>query len=110
MYFYLNGEQWLAFRNDGKYCATDYAKASSEKLSKNRALGEEKFWNPFEEEQFIKRKRYFIIKLLQGALCGLAYMHDNERLHQSIGPASVILKYGTIWISLLILEHLSLLF
>ncbi|XP_071707281.1 uncharacterized protein [Rutidosis leptorrhynchoides] len=86
------GEQWLAFRNDGKYCATDYAKASSEKLSKNRALGEQKLWNPFEEEQYIKRKRYYIIKLLQGALCGLAYMHDNERLHQSIGPASVVLN------------------
>lgn len=24
---------------------------------------------------------------------GLAYMHNHERLHQSLGPASVILKY-----------------
>ncbi|GJX33874.1 protein kinase superfamily protein [Tanacetum coccineum] len=86
------GEQWLAFRNDGKYSAADYAKASSEKLSKNRAPGEEKFWNPFEEKQYIKQKRIFIIKLLQGALCGLAYMHDKERLHQSLGPASVALN------------------
>jgi len=91
----LINEQWLAFRNDGKYCAADYAKSSSERLSKNRALGEQKFWNPFEEEQYIKRKRFFIIKLLQGALRGLAYMHDNERLHQSLGPASVVLKYVT---------------
>lgn len=82
------GEQWLAFRNDGKYCAADYAKSSCERLSKNR----DKFWNPFEEEQYIKRKRSFIIKLLQGALRGLAYMHDNERLHQSLGPASVVLN------------------
>ncbi|PWA48441.1 protein kinase superfamily protein [Artemisia annua] len=86
------GEQWLAFRNDGKYSAADYAKASSEKLSKNRAPGEQKFWNPFEESQYIKQKRIFIIKLLQGALCGLAYMHDKERLHQSLGPASVVLN------------------
>lgn len=86
------GEQWLAFRNDGKYSAADYAKVSSEKLSKNRAPGQQKYWNPFEEEQYIKRKRSFIIKLLQGALCGLAYMHDHERLHQSIGPASVVLN------------------
>ncbi|KAJ9540399.1 hypothetical protein OSB04_026905 [Centaurea solstitialis] len=84
--------QWLAFRNDGKYCAADYAKSSCERLSKNRALGEQKFWNPFEEQQYIKRKRSFIIKLLQGALRGLAYMHDNERLHQSLGPASVVLN------------------
>lgn len=86
------GEQWLAFRNDGKYCAADYAKVSCEKLSKNLALGEQKFWNPFEQEQYIKRKRSFIINLLQGTLRGLAYMHDNERLHQSIGPASVVLN------------------
>ncbi|KAL7613174.1 hypothetical protein Lser_V15G07914 [Lactuca serriola] len=86
------GEQWLAFRNDGKYCAADYAKASCEKVSKNLALGEQKFWNPFEQEQYIKRKRSFIINLLQGAFRGLAFMHDNEMLHQSVGPASVVLN------------------
>ncbi|KAI3793830.1 hypothetical protein L1987_36453 [Smallanthus sonchifolius] len=86
------GEQWLAFRNDGKYSAADYAKVSSEKLSRNRAPGEQRFWNPFEEETDIKRKRSFIIKLLQGVLSGLAYMHDNERLHQSLGPSSVVLN------------------
>lgn len=95
----LNKKQWLAFRNDGKYSAADYAKASSEKLSKNRALGEQKFWNPFEQETNIKRKRSFIIKLLHGVLCGLAYMHDNERLHQSLGPSSVVLKYDVIFVS-----------
>uniref|UniRef100_A0A251VMH4 Protein kinase domain-containing protein n=1 Tax=Helianthus annuus TaxID=4232 RepID=A0A251VMH4_HELAN len=70
---------WLASLNDGKYSSADYAKASSEKLSKNRAPGEQKSWNPFEEESNMKRKRFFIIKLLQGVLSGLAYMHDNER-------------------------------
>lgn len=94
----LNTKQWLAFRNDGKYSAADYAKASCEKVSKNRDPKEPKFWNPFEEEQFIKRKRYYIVKLLHGALCGLAYMHANERLHQSLGPASVVLKYVTIFV------------
>ncbi|XP_059624936.1 uncharacterized protein LOC132268174 isoform X2 [Cornus florida] len=86
------GEQWLAFRNDGKYSAADYAKVASEKISKERALGEQKFWNPFEQELAIKRRRYFIIKLLQGAIRGLSYMHDHDRLHQSLGPASVVLN------------------
>ncbi|XP_052179287.1 uncharacterized protein LOC127792732 isoform X1 [Diospyros lotus] len=86
------GEQWLALRNDGKYSAADYAKVTSEKMSKDRALGEKKFWNPFEQEQSIKRRRYFVIKLLHGALCGLAFMHDHDRLHQSLGPASVVLN------------------
>ncbi|KAA8540149.1 hypothetical protein F0562_026841 [Nyssa sinensis] len=86
------GEQWLAFRNDGKYSAADYAKVTSEKMFKKGPLGEQKFWNPFEEELTIKRRRYFVIKLLQGAICGLAYMHDHDRLHQSLGPASVVLN------------------
>ncbi|KAI3457860.1 hypothetical protein Pfo_014523 [Paulownia fortunei] len=86
------GEQWLAFRNDGKYAAADYAKVASEKLSKDRDLGGQKLWNPFEKDETIKRRRYFITKLLQGAISGLAYMHDHDRLHQSLGPASVVLN------------------
>lgn len=86
--------QWLAFRNGGKYSAADYAKVMSERMSKDSALGEKKLWNPFEREETIKRRRYFVIKLLHGALCGLAYMHDRERLHQSLGPSSVVLKYA----------------
>lgn len=86
------GEQWLAFRNNGQYSAADYAKAKSEAISKDRALGEPKFWNPFEWEQKIKRRRIFVVKLLCGAINGLAYMHKQERLHQSLGPASVVLN------------------
>ncbi|KAL7003818.1 hypothetical protein U1Q18_004962 [Sarracenia purpurea var. burkii] len=86
------GEQWLAFRNYGKYSAADYAKVTSEKMSRDRGLGEKKYWNPFEQERTIKCRRYFVLKLLHGALCGLAYMHDRERLHQSLGPASVVLN------------------
>ncbi|KAH9728131.1 protein kinase domain-containing protein [Citrus sinensis] len=86
------GEQWLAFRSDGKYSAADYAKLTSEKISKNHSAGESS-WNRFEKEQILKRRRYFVIKLFQGAMSGLAYMHDHDRLHQSLGPSSVILKY-----------------
>ncbi|XP_035540352.1 uncharacterized protein LOC109010829 [Juglans regia] len=86
------GEQWLAFRNDGKYSAADYAKVTSEKVSKNRALGEQISWNQFEQEQKIKRRGYFVINLLRGALRGLAFMHDHDRLHQSLGPSSILLN------------------
>ncbi|XP_061993168.1 uncharacterized protein LOC133711023 [Rosa rugosa] len=85
------GEQWLALRNDGKYSAADYAKVMSERVTKSRAGGGQ-VWNKFEQEQTIKRRRYFVTKLLQGTMRGLAYMHDRERLHQSLGPASVILN------------------
>ncbi|XVE62284.1 hypothetical protein DITRI_Ditri06bG0105700 [Diplodiscus trichospermus] len=85
------GEQWLAFRDDGKYSAADYAKVTSEKILRARSL-EEKSWNPFVQEQVFKRRTYFVIRLFQGAMSGLAYMHNHERLHQSIGPASVVLN------------------
>ncbi|XP_056160152.1 uncharacterized protein LOC115683169 isoform X2 [Syzygium oleosum] len=86
------GEQWLAFRNDGIYSAADYAKVSSEKLSKSRSLGVGMSWNYFEQEEIVRRKRFFVIKLLQGAMLGLAFMHEHERLHQSLGPSSVVLN------------------
>lgn len=85
------GEQWLAFRNGGKYSAADYAKVTSEKISKSIST-KENSWNHFEQEQKIKRRRYFVIKLLQGAITGLAYMHYHDRLHQSLGPSSVVLN------------------
>ncbi|KAK8712164.1 hypothetical protein V6N13_147411 [Hibiscus sabdariffa] len=85
------GEQWLAFRGDGKYSAADFAKAASEKVSRVRSL-QENSWNPFEKEQAFKRRTYFIIRLFLGAMRGLAYMHNHERLHQSLGPASVLLN------------------
>ncbi|CAI9293273.1 unnamed protein product [Lactuca saligna] len=44
-------EQWLPFRNDGKYYDVDYDKTSCEKVSKNLALGDKKFWNTFVSHQ-----------------------------------------------------------
>lgn len=87
--------QWLAFRDVGRYTAADYAKFASEKVSRDRASGEPSSWNRYERVQTIKRRQFFIIKLLHGAMGGLAYMHDHERLHQSLGPFSVALKYAT---------------
>lgn len=86
--------QWLAFRNDGVYSAADYAKIMSERMLKFRDQGPQKFWNPFERDQTIKRRRYFVVKLLQGAIRGLAYLHNHDRLHQSLGPSSIVIKYA----------------
>lgn len=86
------GEQWLAFRNDGVYSAADYAKVASESMTKDLAGGGQKLWNPFDRDLKLKRRNFFVIKLLNGALRGLAFMHDHDRLHQSLGPASVVLN------------------
>ncbi|KAL9327870.1 hypothetical protein ACSQ67_002873 [Phaseolus vulgaris] len=83
------GEQWLAFRDDGKYSVADYAKIVSERVSKNREVSS---WNPFEQGLTIKRRQSFITKLFQGVMKGVAYLHDHDRLHQSLGPFSVVLN------------------
>lgn len=61
-------------------------------MSKMIGGGEQRLWNPFELDLTIKRRRYFVVRLLHGTMRGLSYMHDNDRLHQSLGPASVVLK------------------
>ncbi|CAN6486556.1 unnamed protein product [Victoria cruziana] len=86
------GEQWLAFQNDGTYTAADYAKVMSESISNFQAQREWKLWNPFEWKETIKRRQIFVIKILRGAMNGLAFMHEHDRLHQSLGPASVVLN------------------
>lgn len=83
------GEQWLAFRDGGKDSAADYARIASEKTSRARSQG---VWNPYEKEVTMKRRRKFVITILQGAMKGLAFMHANDRLHQSLGPSSIVLN------------------
>ncbi|CAM8944870.1 unnamed protein product [Rhodiola kirilowii] len=83
------GEQWLAFRDYGRFSAADYSKIASEKISRTRG---ENTWNQFETQQRTKRKRLFIQKLLYGTINGIAFMHDLDRLHQSVGPASIVLN------------------
>ena len=64
----------------------------SERMSKRV---EQVSWNPYEQELLIKRRRNFVIRMFQGIMRGLVYMHDRNRLHQSLGPSSVVLKYGS---------------
>jgi len=85
------GEQWLAFRDDGKYSAADYAKITSERQLREQS-GDMPFWNPFSRAYKLELRRYFVLKLLNGAMSGLLHMHNHDRLHQSLGPSSVILN------------------
>ncbi|AQK54434.1 Protein kinase superfamily protein [Zea mays] len=89
------GEQWLAFRDDGRYSAADYANVTSARQLKEKSGGTP-FWNPFDRAYKLELRRYFVLKLLNGAMSGLVHMHNHDRLHQSLGPSSVILKYSSI--------------
>uniref|UniRef100_A0A804NUR4 Protein kinase domain-containing protein n=3 Tax=Zea mays TaxID=4577 RepID=A0A804NUR4_MAIZE len=85
------GEQWLAFRDDGRYSAADYANVTSARQLKEKSGGTP-FWNPFDRAYKLELRRYFVLKLLNGAMSGLVHMHNHDRLHQSLGPSSVILN------------------
>ncbi|KAI5084689.1 hypothetical protein GOP47_0000858 [Adiantum capillus-veneris] len=86
------GEQWLVFRDDGQSTAADYAKAAGISTTERRAVGDWEFLDYFDYSRPIKRRYIFIIKLLRGAFSGLAHMHSNGRLHQSLGPSSVVIN------------------
>ncbi|CAM6041541.1 unnamed protein product [Sphagnum compactum] len=86
------GEQWLVFRDDGRITAADYAKEAAQATAEGRAVGEWEFWDRFDKSRPIQRRRQFITKLLRGTFKGLAFMHARGRLHQSLGPASVVIN------------------
>eukprot|EP00250_Pteridium_aquilinum_P022724 c25611_g1_i1 orf=142-1485(+) len=86
------GEQWLVFRDDGQATAADYAKAASIATAERCAVGDWEFLDYLDSNRPIKRRYIFIIKLLRGAFGGLAHMHSKGRLHQSLGPASVVIN------------------
>ncbi len=84
--------QWLACQDDGRITAADYAKEAAQATAEGRAVGEWEFWDCFDKSRPIQRHRHFITKLLRGTFKGLAFMHASGRLHQSLGPASVVIK------------------
>ncbi|KAL6911849.1 hypothetical protein ACP4OV_000654 [Aristida adscensionis] len=88
------GEQWLAFCDDGRYSAADYAKVASERQLKEQS-GDLPLWNPFSQAYKLELRRYFVLRLLNGAMNGLVHMHNHDRLHQSLGPSSVVLNTVT---------------
>ncbi|EIE22208.1 hypothetical protein COCSUDRAFT_42575 [Coccomyxa subellipsoidea C-169] len=79
------GEQWLVFRNDGTTTAAQWAQQASQ-----AGLGGGLF-SVFDRGR-AERRQAFALEVLRQTLKGLAYMHSRNRLHQSVGPSSVILS------------------
>ncbi|KAL5073837.1 hypothetical protein RYX36_012821, partial [Vicia faba] len=72
--------QWFAFRDYRKSSAADYAKVASEKISRLSS------WNSFEREHAMKRKRRFIIVLIQDAL------REYRTVYEVVGPLVILEK------------------
>lgn len=86
------GEQWLVFKNDGVLTAADYATAAAGASAAGAALGDGEFWDRFDTSRVFRRRHAFIVSALRQAMCGLAFMHTRFRLHQSLGPYSLVLS------------------
>ena len=57
-----------------------------------RQVGEGEFFDRWEPDRPLARRRAFVTRALRQALQGLAFMHARQRLHQSVGPASLVLN------------------
>eukprot|EP00850_Spirogloea_muscicola_P006396 SM000030S11405 [mRNA] locus=s30:494751:498073:+ [translate_table: standard] len=86
------GEQWLVFRDNGTYSTADYAKRAAAAMDEGASVGEGEFWDRWDKARPVARRRVFVVKLLRGLMSGLAQLHALGRLHQSLGPASVVLN------------------
>ncbi|KAK9828536.1 hypothetical protein WJX72_000643 [[Myrmecia] bisecta] len=86
------GEQWLVFRNDGTISAAAYAAKAAEATASGRSVGEGEMFDRLDPAKPLARRRAFVIELLRQCLEGMTYMHARQRLHQSLGPSSVVLR------------------
>ncbi len=84
--------QWLVFRSDGLTTAAAYSAAAAEAGSRGRGVGGDELFDRFSPAKPLARRREFVLQLLRQVMEGLAYMHRRFRLHQSLGPASVVLN------------------
>jgi hypothetical protein len=59
------GEQWLAFENRGINTAAQYADAASKAFVAGQAVGEGEFWDRFDPQRPLTRRRLFVTKVWQ---------------------------------------------
>lgn len=55
-------------------------------------VGEGEFLDRWEPGRPLGRRQAFVLQMLRQALEGLAFMHGQQRLHQSVGPSSLVLN------------------
>jgi hypothetical protein len=57
------GEQWLLFENRGIVSAAQYAAAAAEASAAGKAVGDGEFWDRFDAERPLRRRRVFVTKV-----------------------------------------------
>ena len=57
--------QWLVFRNSGLVTAEQYALRAADAGAQGKALGEGEFWDRFDNQRPLQRRRIFVLKCLR---------------------------------------------
>jgi len=82
------------YEEHGLYSAADYAQRAAEATEKGALLNEKGVFvyeDQLSEQQRLERRAFFVRRTVKQVCEALAYLHGNSRLHQSVGPASVVL-------------------
>eukprot|EP00803_Ostreobium_quekettii_P003632 evm.model.scf_117.8 EVM.evm.TU.scf_117.8 scf_117:52245-57460(+) len=87
-----DGDKWLVFRNDGVTTAAAYAAEAAKSTSERVRIGPSDVWDAMDPRRSLWGRQAFVLKMLRQGMKGLAFMHSNSRLHQSIGPNSLVLN------------------
>lgn len=72
--------------------AAQYALQAAQATYSKAAVGGSGIWDGLDPQQAINRRWAFLLKVLRESITGLAFMHRKGRLHQSIGPNSLVLS------------------
>ena len=57
--------QWLVFRNSGLVSAEQYALKAADAGAEGKALGEGEFWDRFDSQRPLQRRKVFVLKCLR---------------------------------------------
>lgn len=85
------GDQWIVLRNDGATTAAAYAMEGARAGVARRGIGGTDFLDLFDSRRLLARRRIFVREIIRQALSGVGNLHNRRRLHQSLGPASLLL-------------------
>lgn len=70
----------------------EYTRQAAKAARFGKVIGSADIWDTMDPRRSLTKRKKLMIKVLREIASGLAFMHDHQKLHQSIGPESVILS------------------
>lgn len=80
------------FQDHGVETAAQYAAAAAQATMEKKPVGSGDLWDGMDPRRTLHRRHSFILSILRQGVAGLLFMHQKQRLHQSLGPNSLILN------------------